>query len=183
MAILATITEVEDSLGRSLSSEEQRRAMALLELASAEVLDMTGFRFLPGTYTVGRKVRSGKVTLPATVATITAVRAIDQVDGTVDVLTPGLDYTTHRRTVYGLDEAQFVEVDFTVTASVSPMVSGVVAGIVATTISGPPVGTASESAGPFQVSYVNSSGKVWLSASDKSILRRYTQPRPAMDLL
>ena len=76
----------------------------------------------------------------------------------------------------------FVEVDFTVTAPIPDEVAGIVAGIVASTMSGPPVGASAEHAGPFSISYVNSSGKVWLSASDKAILGRYKQPKPALDL-
>ena len=181
MAALAVVSDVEAGLGRSLTTEETPRATSLLVLASAHVEsgDVTGYRFAPGSYTIGRKVRDGKVVLPAKVATIAAVRAVDQSNGAVTVLT---GFTSHKRTVYGLSAA-FIEVDFTVTAAVPDEVVKLVAGIVASTLSGPPVGAASEGAGPFSISYVNSSGKVWLSASDKAILGKYKQVKPALDLL
>lgn len=182
MTALAITSDVEAGLGRSLSAEEIPRATSLLALASAHVEAETGYRFGPGSYTVGRKTRDGKVVLPAKVATIAAVRSLDQDNGAVTTLALTTDYTTHGRTLYGLRVA-FVEVDFTVTEPVPLVISQLVAGIVASTLSGPPVGAASESAGPFQLSFVNSSGKVWLSASDKAILARYKQPRPALDLL
>lgn len=193
MTALAIITDVEGSLGRSLTVEEFPRATALLALASSHVEAETGYRFSPGLYTVGRKVRDGKVILPARVATVADVREVDQYDGSVAALA---GYTLHGRTLYGLSGPRpnrparqwhvgpmFVEIDFTVTAAVPDDVTGVVAGIVASTMSGPVVGTSAETAGPFSISYVNSSGKVWLSASDKAILGRYKQPKPALDLI
>ena len=182
MTALAIVSDVEAGLGRSLATVEIPRANSLLALASAHVEAETGYRFAPGSHTVGRKTRDGKVILPAKVAAVTAVRLVDQSTGAVTVLALTTDYTTRGRTVYGLPWG-FVEVDFTVTAAVPDEVVKLVAGIVASTLSGPPVGAASESAGTFAISYVNSSGKVWLSASDKAILARYRQPKPALDLL
>lgn len=183
MAVLATTTDVANSLGRSLTAgAETSRATALLLLASAAVEVETGYRFAPGSYTAGRKPRSGKVRLPAKVATVAAVREVDQSTGAATTLTLTTDYTTRNGVLYGLS-ACFVEADFTVTAAIPTEVVGIVAGIVASTMSGPPVGAASEAAGPFSISYVNSSGKVWLAASDKAILRKYKQARPALDLL
>lgn len=182
MTALAIVSDVEAGLGRSLTTDEIPRATALLALASAHVEAETGYRFAPGAYTVGRRTRDGKVILPGTVATIAAVRSLDQDTGAVATLALTTDYTTHGRTLYGLRVA-FVEVDFTVTEPVPEVISQLVAGIVASTLSGPPVGAASEGAGPFSISYVNSSGKVWLSASDKAILGRYKQLKPALDLL
>lgn len=184
MTVLATAGDVEASLGRSLTFDETPRAEALLLLASTHVERVTRTRLAPGSYTVGRRVKSGKVRLPGRVASVTAVREIDHSDGTATTLTAVTDYTTRGRVVYGLGTRQYVEVDFTITASVPSDVVGVVAGVVASTISGPPVGVSAQQAGTYQVSYVNSSGKVWLSASDKAILSRYGagQPRSAIDL-
>ena len=176
---IATTADVVAALGRSLTTAEPDRATALLLLATAAVEAETRRRFAPGTYTVGRKVRAGKVSLPATVDTVTEVRSVDQTTGTAQVLT---GYTTRGRTIYGLP-ACFVEVDFTVTEAPPAEVVGVVAGIAAATISGPPVGASQESAGPFSVSYADSSGRVWLSASDKAILCRFRQPKSALELL
>lgn len=183
MTALATTTDVSNALGRSLvAGAETTRATALILLASAAVEAETGYRFAPGSYTVGRNVRSRKVNLPAKVAAIVAVRSIHQLTGAATTLTVTTDYTSRGSVIYGLHPC-FVEVDFTVTAAIPTEVVGVVAGMVANTISGPPVGAASEAAGPFSISYVNSSGKVWLSASDKAILGRYRQAKPALDLL
>ncbi len=192
MPDLAVLTDVEDSMGRSLTADENMRALTLISLASAYVEATTGYRFAPGSYTVGRRVRNGKVHLPATVASVEAVRWVDEWDGTV---TDATGWSLHGNTIYGLEgprrnrpvheyrRAWTLEVDFTVTAPVPVVVARVVAGIVAATLLGPAVGAASETAGPFSISYVNSSGKVWLSASDKAILGRYTQPKPAIDMI
>jgi hypothetical protein len=209
MTALAIISDVEAGLGRSLTAEEIPRANSLLSLASVYVQSapVSGYRFAPGAYTVGRMVpRMGVLKLPAKVDTVLAVRRIDQFTGEVTSLT---GWTWHGSKVYrlgylsgqglgvyglpgqglgityGLARSRlplFVEVDFTVTASVPDEVATLVAGIVASTLSGPPVGASAEHAGPFTLSYVNSSGKVWLSASDKAILGRYKQPKPAIDM-
>ena len=101
MAALAIISDVEAGLGRSLTTAEIPRANALLALASAHVEsgDVTGYRFAPGAYTVGRKVRDGKVKLPAKVATVAAVRAVDQSNGAVTVLALTTNYTTRGRII------------------------------------------------------------------------------------
>jgi hypothetical protein len=204
MTALATTTDVEGSLGRSLTTDEIPRASSLLTLASAHVESspVTGYRFAPGAYTVGREVRSFKIRLPGKVATIAAVRSIDPRTGAATVLVAGTNYNNRGSTLYliagyggynwestfavGPARARmfrtFIEVDFTVTAPVPDEIVNLVAGIVASTLSGPPVGASAETAGPFHISYVNSSGKVWLSASDKAILGRYKQPKPAIDL-
>lgn len=182
MAVLASPEDVEASLGRSLDSSEEARCSTLLQLASAHVADYTGVRFAPGSYTVGRRVRAGKVRLPGRAATVDEVRDIDEATGGASALAAGTDYTSRGRTIYGLG-CRYVEVDFTITADVPEDVISVVAGIAASTLSGPPVGVGSEQAGTVQVSYVNSTGKVWLSASDRAILNRYRQPRPSLDIV
>jgi hypothetical protein len=177
MTALAIPPDVETALGRSLTAEETPRAVALLLLASAAVEEHTGYRFAPGTYTVGRKPRGGKVRIPADVATAT-VTEVNQSTGAASVIT---GYTLRGSTLYGL-KACWVEVVFIVTAEVPDEIATLVAGIVAATLAGPPVGAESAQAGPFQMSFVTSSGKVYLSASDKLILRRYKQPRPPVAL-
>jgi hypothetical protein len=179
---LCASSDVEAAIGRTLTADEVARADGLILLASAGVESFTGFRFAPGDYTVGRRPRSGRVVLPASVATVEEVRDVDESDGTATVLVEGSDYTARGRRVYGLGGCM-VEVDFTVTAPVPEVVVALVAGVVAGTLSGPPVGASQESTGPFSISYVNSSGRVFLSASDKAVLRPYVQARPALDLL
>ena len=204
MTALATTTDVEGSLGRSLDSTETPRATSLLTLASsAAVEEANQYRFAPGSYTVGREVRTFKIKLPGKVAAIVAVRNINQRTGDATTLTAGTNYTSRGSYLYLLTGyggynresafaevdfmrshmfRPFVEVDFTVTAAVPDEIVNLVAGIVASTLSGPPVGASAEHAGPFSLSYVNSSGKVWLSASDKAILGRYRVPKSALDL-
>lgn len=200
MGTLADISDVEAGLGRSLATEEIPRANSLLILASAEVEAETRYRFAPGDYTITRKMpNNGRFRIPASVdSTVVAVRLVDQYRGVVTDLTA---YTVHRGIIYGLylgtgiygyrpDQSfatlpyrsRLVEIDFTVATAIPEVIVALVAGIVASTMSGPPVGASAESAGPFRLSFVNSSGKVWLSASDKAILARYKQPKPAIDL-
>ena len=181
MTALATSTDVETAIGRTLTAEETARAGSLLLLASAAVEDATGYRFTPGSYTVSRTARSGRVVLPGPVDSVDEVRSIDRCDGSAEVLTVVTDYTTRGRTVYGL--TGLVEVDFTTVDAVPAEVVALVAGVVAGTLSAPPVGATQETTGPYSVSYISSSGRVFLSASDKAVLRRYVQPKPALDVL
>lgn len=184
MTALATTTDVANSLGRPLTAgAETNRATTLLTLASKAVLNRTGFRFLPGSYTISRRPFEGKVTIPATVDTIVSVTAVDECTGEGTVLVLTTDYTRRSRVLYGLHRHTLVEVAFTTTAAVPDEVVALTAGIVASTLSGPPVGASSEQAGPYLVSYVNSSGRVFLSDSDKKILAPWTQVKPAADLL
>jgi hypothetical protein len=192
---LATTADVEKSLGRSLlAGDETNRATTLLLLASSAYEIEAEYHFAPGSYTVGRQVRKGKVKLPAKSPTVTAVRSVDQTDGTVTTLS---GYTTHGSWVYRLESSLltrpvrdpyvplFVEIDFTVDAEdspIPPVIVTLVANCVARTLAGPPVGAASESAGPFQISYVNSSGDIYISKNDRLILSRYKQPRAAISL-
>jgi hypothetical protein len=111
--------------------------------------------------------------MPADVATVTTVTEVNQATGAAQVIT---GYTLRGSNLYGL-KACYVDVVFTVTAPVPEKIATLVAGIVAATLAGPPVGAESATAGPFQMSFVTSSGKVYLSASDKLILRPYKQPR------
>lgn len=204
MTALATTTDVEGSLGRSLLTEEIPRAISLLTLASFAVEEeANGYRFGPGAYTVGREVRTFKIKIPAKVAAITGVRNINQRTGWASDLVVDVNYTSRGSYLYLLTGyggynresafaevdfmrshqfRPFVEVDFTVTAPVPGEIVNLVAGIVASTMSGPPVGASAEHSGPFSISYVNSSGKVWLGASDKAILARYRVPKSAIDL-
>lgn len=176
--MLAEASDVEAMLGRSLSESELTRVDGLLVLASSEVEAVTRRRFEPGDYTVTRAVRGGRVRLPAASATVTEVREVNPFDGS-EVVTTG--YTVRAATVYGLSGYE-VAVDFTTAAAVPDPVVKVVAGMVSATIESPPVGVSAEAAGPFQRSFVASSGRVWLSKSDREILAAYTIPKPAISL-
>ena len=176
---LAETFDVESAIGRSLTDDEAARANQLLALASAAVEERTGYRFEPGSYTVGRKVHRGKVTLPAKVAAVSEVRAIDERDGTATVTTA---YTRRGSTLYGLTFC-FVEVDFTVTTSAPSEITALVAGVVADLLTMPPAGVTSEMAGPYQVTFGNNSGRIYFSDSDMTVLRKYMQPKAAIRAL
>lgn len=181
MTALATSSDVAAALGRALTTEESARVANLLTLASSAVSNEAGYRFLPGNYTVERAVRSRKVRLPAKVATVTSVTAIDPCDGSSTAVAAE-DYTLRGSTLYRLS-ALWVAVAFTVTDSVPTEIVAMVAGIVASSITSTPLANvASETAGPFTTSYVDSSGRVFLSKSDKLILKPYKQPKPALVL-
>lgn len=177
---LAASTDVAAAIGRTLTAEESARVDGLILLASASVEDWTGYRFAPGDYTVSRTVRGRRVPLPATVESVNEVRDVDQWDGSAEVIDED-DWTLRASTIW--TSARFVEVDFTVEAEVPEEVVALVASIAANTIAMPAAGVASEATGPFSVSYVSNSGRVFLAASDKAALRRYKQPKPALDLL
>lgn len=183
MTALATSPDVEAALGRTLTTEEADRVDSLILLASAAVSNEAGYRFAPDTYTIERRVRNGKVKIPATVASVTSVKAIDQCDGSETLLVLGTDYTRRGSTLYGLSDC-WVEVVFVVTADVPDVIVALVASIVANTVvTGATAAVSTVTAGPFTTSYVDSNGRVWLSKSDKLILAPYKQPKPAIGLI
>lgn len=174
---LATTTDVAHALGRSLTTAETDRANLLLETASEAVTEAAGgYRFAPASYTVTRKPQACQVWLPAKVATVSAVREVDQATGAETTLT---GWTLRGSKLYGVSACE-VEVDFTVSAAIPASIAALVAGVVAATLGGPAVGTQSESTGPFSVSYVDASGRVWLTASDRKILGKYRRPQAAI---
>lgn len=179
MTALATSEDVAAALGRTLTVDEYDRVDGLLETASAAVEAAAGnYRFTPGSYTITRLAHP-KIRIPATVDAVSAVNDIDCY-GTETELT---DWTLRGSTLYGVvASGREVEIAFTVTADVPVEVAQVTAGIVAATLGSPPVGASSQQAGPFSVSYADSSGRVWLSASDRAILAKYRTPRHAIEL-
>lgn len=182
MTALATSADVEAALGRTLTAEESDRVDNLLTLASTAVENESGYRFAPGDYTVERTVRGRRLRLPAKVATVESVTAVDICDGTeTEVLEE--NYNLRGSTLYGLLDCR-VFVDFTVTEDAPAAIVAMVAGVVASSITSTPLANvSSETAGPFTTSYVDSSGRVFLSKSDKLILKPYRQPKPALRLL
>lgn len=176
---LAGVNDVADAIGHTLSDEETLRAEQLLNVASAAVSNKTGYRFEPGEYTISRTVRQGRIVLPAKVAAVSEVRTVDERDGTAITIT---DYTLRGSTIYGI-RACFAEVDFTVTAPIPTEITALVAGVVAGLLAMPPAGVTSEMTGPYQVTFGNNSGRIYFSASDVAVLRKYMQPRPAIRAL
>jgi hypothetical protein len=203
MAVYATNADVESALGRPLSVPEGLHVNALLILASALVDSETNnYKFGPGSYTVGRRVRpnnvsmysAGIVRLPAIVATVDQVREVNPYTGIATILTANTNYTYRGkrlyifgisgRFTYALERSLFVEVDFTITAPVPDDIVALVAGMVASTLSDPALAAANAISGSYPVARTTSVAKVWLSASDKAILRRkYRNPKYALDLL
>lgn len=185
MTALATTTNVAASLGRSLvAGDETTRATSMLLTASRAVERTAGYRFLPGSYTI-KRITTGdlRLELPGDVATIAQVRDIDQYDGAATILTLTTDYTVRGSRIYLMQYHAELEIDFTTTAAVPDEIVTLVANMVARSLAGPPVGASSESAGPFSISYVNTSGDVYLSKTDKLILGGYKQIRPAVAVI
>ncbi len=177
---LATTADVETALGRDLTENEIGRVSLLLSTAAEAVAAETNrYRFEPGSYTVRRKVHGGRVKIPAAVDVITAVSSVDPETGAPSPIT---GWTLYGSTVYGI-AACTAEIAFTVTADVPPAIVAIVAGAVASTLASDIQGVSSETVGPWTTSYVDGSGRVWFSKSDKAILARYRQPKHAVTLL
>lgn len=177
---LATASDVEAALGRTLLDTESDRVNQLLEIASEAVRTETGgFRFSPGTYTVRRIVRHGRIRLPARVDSVSTVSAVDPETGAAS---PILGWTAYGSTVYGV-AACTAEVTFTVTKGVPSSIAALVAGVVSATMSTPQTGAKSAGAGPFTFSFMDGSGRVWFCKSDKAILALYRLPKSAIELL
>lgn len=185
MTALAVTADVATAIGRPLTAgDETSRATALILLASAEVEIETGYKFAPTTYTITRLASDcNQIVIPANVASVQAIREINQSNGAPTTLALTTDYTVRGKVIYMQSAREFIEIDFTVTAAVPTEIVKLVAGIVARTLAGPATGVQSETAGPFTKSYVNNNGDVYLSKSDKLILRRYKQPKPALKLI
>lgn len=79
MVALATVTDLETRLGRTLTGADLARAEALLDDVSAAVRGYTGQQFTEATATTRLKVRGGRVVLPQ--RNVTAVDAVADVDG------------------------------------------------------------------------------------------------------
>jgi hypothetical protein len=182
VAALASSSDVEASLGRSLTSTEEERVERLLAGASLLARDISRRPFEAGDYTVTRLVRGDRVHLPE-VATVTEVRAVDA-DGTATVLS---DYTHRGKTIYGLAGYRDVEVDYTVASDyeVPDDVVGAVADMVAAVFTAPaPADVASQAAGPFAVTYRTSAGTLVADGVVLRTLKRYgAKPRAAVNLL
>lgn len=172
---LASPSDVSAAIGRQLSGDEVARAILLLESASRVIETKTGRRFEPGSYTVGRKVRRGRVMLPAANPTVTAVRSVDQRTGTTAVVA-GDDWNVVGATLYVRSHPCFVQVDFTTEDPVPDAIIALAAGVVGGLITMPAAGVTSEMAGPYQVTFGNNSGRIFFSASDQEVIDSYRLP-------
>jgi hypothetical protein len=177
MTALATSTDVEAVLGRTLTSPEAAKVDSALASASAAVREVTGRRYEAGTFTVRRRVRNGTVTLDAP-ASVTGVNDIDS-NGTATALT---GFTLRGFTVYNLAGCH-VEVTYTSLGEIPDEVVSVTAGIAARLLTtDTPDGATSYTItkGPFteSASFDSATESVSPSVSELKILRRYALTRP-----
>lgn len=176
MAALASQSDVEASLGRSLTSTEETRVDRLLAGASLLARQIARRPFEAGDYSVGRIVRGNTVRIPEA-GTVTEVRAID-CEGVVTTLVADTDYTARGKVIYGLRCYRDVEIDYTATADIPADVVGAVADMVADVYTAPaPADVQSQTAGPFSVSYRTDAGTVVADGVALETLRAYAAPK------
>lgn len=181
MAALASITDVEDGLGRSLTSEEQARAVVLLDRASAVFRKRARQPFQAGTSTVRLRSRAGTVRLPY--APVTDVTAVTEDDGTAVT-----DWEWEAGQVVTCLPCGWLHVTFDHGHDTIPAdVVGAVSGMVERALSASPAanaGATMETTGPFQVQYAAWAigGQVLLSPADKAVADSYRLPRQALIL-
>jgi hypothetical protein len=178
MTALATSTDVEAVIGRTLTAAEDAQIESALDAASAAVREATGRKYEAGTFTVRRKVRNGSVDLDAP-ATVTGINDIDS-NGTATAVT---GYTLRGSTVYNVAGCN-VEVTYTSAGLVPDEVVKVCAEMAAHKLSSEvPDGATwwSVTKGPFTESATfaaaSDAGKPTYAHS--KILRRYALARSA----
>lgn len=184
--LLATTADIEIAIGRTLTVIETSHAEALALLASSAVVEESNYyHFAPGDYMISRYVKNNQLSLPSSpTSTVTEIRDIDQSTGEDTVLVLGTDYNVRGNTVYLLSPSyrDLLEIDVEVTDDVPTEIVAVIAGIVSSTMSDPNLSGSMDMNGSYAVSRISSSGKVWLSASDKNIIKKYKVPKQALVL-
>ena len=147
---LATITDVEARLGRSLTVSEYQKADAFLQDASAIFVQRAIQKFIVGESTVRLYPKDGVVRLvQRPVLEIISVKDIDGIE---------IDYTWDgRQSLYDLGDFRGVTVNYEHGSDdIPPDVVAVVAGMVARTLSISPdaaAGVTQQTVGPFSQSY------------------------------
>lgn len=177
MTALATTTDVETRLGRSLSETETARAEAFLDDASALVVSYTGQQFLPGTsYNLLQVKQGNKIRLtqrPATdVLSLTNTDGDDVLftwDGFQTIVVENPTICNGDRLIVSYEHGN---------ATVPNDVVSVVSAMVARTISIPTeaaAGVTQQTVGPFSVTYANWAvgGQVMISPTEQTVLNRY----------
>jgi hypothetical protein len=173
MANLATIEDVEDRLGRSLTESEAARVEALLQDASALVVSYTGQEFLEGTSNSLLQVKQGKIRLPQKPAT-DVISAVDLDDRNLS-----FKWDEFQTLYVTAPNFSMVRVEYDHGTVLPPEdVVAVVAGITLRTLQVSPdaaQGVTQQTAGPFSVTYATWAvgGQAVLSPTDKAILDRY----------
>ena len=186
MTTLATVSDVEIRLGRSLNGTETTKAEAMLLEASALATSYTGQKFLTGNSTNLVRLNGTKATLGQ--RPVTAINDVTNVDGDPIPFTwDGYQSLTFEPGDLGYDKMVVVDYNHG-NATVPADVVGVVAGMVARTISIPAeaaAGITSQMVGQYQVQYAAWAvgGQVMLSPADKDTLNRYKSPRLGSILL
>lgn len=106
---LADASDVEEMLGRHLTSAEQDRVSGILDKASELFRRRSGQQFTPGESTVRLKVTAGHVTL--------VQRPVVSVESVTDDCDPGRpvrhDLFASQLRVHGIDSGEFVRVTYT----------------------------------------------------------------------
>lgn len=147
---LATISDVEDRLGRTLTAGETSKATAYLTDASALFIQRAIQKFEVGESTVRLYPKDGVVRLTQRpVIEVISVRDIDGIE---------IDYTWDgRQSLYDLGDFRGVTVNYEHgSANIPDDVVAVVAGMVARTLSISPdaaTGVTQQSVGPFSQTY------------------------------
>lgn len=178
MTALATQSDVETAIGRTLTTAEAAKAAGALARASALVRAITDRKFEAGTYTVRRKVRAGRVTLDSP-ATVTGVNEVND-DGSVTSVT---GYTLRGSVVYDLGTCErWVEVTYTTAGTIPAEVVAITAAMAGRDITANrPQGATSYTItrGPFaeSASFEDASDSVEPTSSEAKILARYAVRR------
>jgi hypothetical protein len=176
MANLITVSDVEVRLGRSLTFAEAAKVEALIEDASALVVNYTGQNFTAGTSTNMLQVRKGSVKLSQ--HPVTAVNTVTNIDG------DDVPFSWNGHHTVAVPSDLLANYDYAIVnydhgyASTPDDVVSVVAGLVVRTFSIAPDaanGITQQTTGPFSVSYAAWAvgGQLVLSPTDQNILSKY----------
>lgn len=189
---LAELDDVEDRLGRDLTEDEQRRAQAMLDDASAVVRAYTRRNFTRTTATIRLRPRGNKVVLPQRpVISVDEVKTVVGFGPTeISIPTPSYSWVAgtevhfldinaiYNAPTLDVDEDNlWAEVTYTYGYDETPYdIMAVVANMVVRNLTVPNGGVVDlETVGPYTVRYsgFTSAGPLALSGADRDILNRY----------
>lgn len=185
VARLASLADVEDALGRSLTSDETAIASFALDKASEMFRRESGQTFTPASSTVRLKVNDGVVELTQRPATDVSSVADDDA-GDVD-----FEWSGQRVTV-DMDSREYLTVTYDHGGDVPDLVRLAVAEIAARNVrldddARRGVSQFSNVAGPFNASGTFASwavgGQVLLSPEDKALARSYRASVPTVRVM
>lgn len=169
---LATLSDVEDRLGRSLTAEETTKATAWLADASAMFVQRAVQKFEVGESTVRLFPKDGVVRLVQ--RPVTSIVSVTDIDGNE------IDYTWDGfQSLYDLGDLRGITVEYEHgSATIPDDVVAVVAGMVARTLSISPdavAGVQQQTVGPFAQSYAAWAvgGQIMMSPSEMKVADHY----------